>query len=514
MSAPGLVSLVSAGPGDPELITLRGLRALQEADAVLYDRLSAPELLAHCRRDAELVDVGKRPDGPGQDDITALLVKLALDGKRIVRLKGGDAFTFGRGAEEIDALAAEGIPFEVVPGVTAASGAGACCGMPLTVRGVSASLTLVTGHEDPTKDRVDVDWGALAKIHGTIVIYMGMSRLGEIAPALIEGGLSVDTPVAVVRRATTCEQILLHSTLGEVAEAVRRAGLSAPALIIIGEVTREERRRPWFEARPLFGRSIVVTRSRAQASSLVAGLRGLGALVHELPTIEIVPPDDLSPVNDALKCIDGYDMILFTSANAVDSVSGRLAALGLDSRCFKGLRIGAIGDATAAALGGMGLRADFVPGKGTSEGLLESLSTGEVSSKRILLPQAQDARQVLADGLRSMGAQVDVVVAYVSRPPESQALAGELAAGALVDGTVDMVTFTSSSTVTNLADLLGARGLGAASGVPAGAIGPVTAATARELGFTVVAEPEKPTVAALVESIEEHFLQTSERRGE
>jgi len=501
----GLVSLIGAGPGDPELITLRGLRALKSADVVVYDRLAAPELLLHARADAELIDVGKSAGDHvmPQPEITALLVRKGLEGKVVARLKGGDPFLFGRGGEEMAALAEAGVPFEVVPGVTAASGAAAYCGMPLTVRRVSAMVTLVTGHEDPTKGRSDVDWGALAKTGGTLVIYMGMGSLPKIASELMDGGIAAETPVAIVRRATTPRQETLEAPLGDIAEAVRERGIGPPALIVVGKVAGIEPKHSWFQSLPLFGRRIVVTRSRAQASVLVQGLRELGAEALELPTIEIAPPEDAPALDAALRELESYDYVFFTSTNTVDAVGERLGALGLDSRRFGNARVCAIGAATAAALTQIGLRADVVPEKVTAEGLLAALEGEDVAGKRVLLPRAAEAREVLPDGMRSRGATVDVVEAYrtVRPSPDGDAKA---ALQALTDETADLVTFSSSSTASNLAELLGNERQG--RGVPAASIGPITSKTARGLGFEVVAEPETHTIAALIESIGDYFL--------
>ncbi len=529
VSAKGRVTLIGAGPGDPGLITVRGLRALSEADVVVYDRLAAPELLSHARSDAELVDVGKsaaRHTMP-QEEITALLVDLGSSGKSVARLKGGDPFLFGRGGEEVEALAAAGVPFEVVPGVTAASGASAYCGMPLTVRGVSSSVTLVTGHEDPTKGRSDVDWQALARTGGTLVIYMGMGRLEQNVAALMDGGLGADTPAAIVRRATTSEQEVVASTLGGIVAAARERKIAPPALFIVGNVVGAEGpgalarptgspapigagRFAWFEALPLFGRRIVVTRSRAQASKLVRALRDLGANVLELPTIEIAPPEDAAPLDEALRELASYDYVIFTSTNAVDRVRARLSELGLDARGFAGARVAAIGEATAAKLVEIGLRADVVAAKFTAEGLLDALSAEDMVGKRVLLPRAREAREVLPEGLRARGATVDVVEAYRTVRPDVTGGAARRALDAIADpaaaaGKVALLTFASSSTVKNLADILGPDGLEKARAIPAAAIGPVTAKTARELGFTVVAEPEVHTIPALVEAVRGYF---------
>ncbi len=503
----GLVTLVGAGPGDPELITLRGIRALEEADAVVYDRLAAPELLARARDDAELIDVGKtagRHKVP-QDEINAILVRLGLEGKRVARLKGGDPFLFGRGGEEIAELAKAGVPFEVVPGVTAAFGAAAYSGMPLTVRGLSSHVTLVTGHEDPTKGRSDVDWGALARAGGTLVVYMGVGHLDDIASALIEGGRPADTPAVVVRRATTSAQRGVQSTLAEVGAAVRDAGIKPPALLIVGKAARLEKRMRWFESLPLFGRKIVVTRSRKQASGLVKSLRALGGHVFELPTIEIAPPEDPGPLDAALGSVGDYAWACFTSVNAVARVGERLRSLELDARSFAGTKVAAIGTATAEALADIGLRADLVPEKFMAEGLLDRFDAlkGEgMKGARVLIPRAREARDVLPDGLRERGAIVDVVEAYRTVRPDLDGPARE-GVEALASGEAELVTFTSSSTAKNLAALLDEAGVQAR--VPAASIGPITSQAARELGFDVVSEAEPHTVPALVEAIEKHF---------
>ena len=512
VSAKGRVTLIGAGPGDPGLITVRGLRALSEADVVVYDRLAAPELLSHARADAELVDVGKsaaRHTMP-QEEINSLLVELGASGKRVARLKGGDPFLFGRGGEEARALAAAGVPFEVVPGVTAASGASAYCGMPLTVRGVSSSVTLVTGHEDPTKGRSDVDWKAVARTGGTLVVYMGMGRLEQNVAALLDGGLDAGTPAAVVRRATTGEQEVVASTLGGIVAAARERKIAPPALLVVGEVARAEGRFAWFESLPLFGKKIVVTRSRAQASRLVRALCDLGANVLELPTIEIAPPEDAAPLDAALRELGSYDYVVFTSTNTVDRVRERLSELGLDARSFAGARVAAIGEATAAKLVEIGLRADVVAAKFTAEGLLEALSAEDMAGKRVLLPRAREAREVLPEGLRARGAEVHIVEAYRTVLPDVTGGTTKRALDSIVGaagtaGKVDLLTFASSSTVKNLAEILGPDGLEKARAIPAAAIGPVTAETARELGFGVVVQPEVHTIPALVEAVREYF---------
>jgi uroporphyrinogen III methyltransferase/synthase len=479
------VYLVGAGPGDPGLLTLRGAEVLQRAGVVVYDRLVASGLLDLAPADAERVYVGKAPgrNEMSQDEINALLVERGRAGQAVVRLKGGDPFVFGRGGEEAEALADGGVPFEVVPGVTSAIGAPAYAGIPVTHRGASTHFTVVTGHEDPTKASTDVDWDALAGAGGTIVILMGAGRIAEIADRLLAGGLSPDTPVAAVRNGTRADQRTVRATLATVAAA----GVQAPAAIVVGEVARLD--LAWFESRPLFGRSVVVTRAREQASELRRRLEALGAEVVELPAITIEAVDFDVPD------LDRYRWLVFTSANGVGAFFDRgLAPAGLDARALAGRRVAAIGPGTAAALAERGVRADLLPERFVAESLLEAFPPSPTGDERVLLARAEQARDVLPAGLAERGYAVDVLPVYrtVTGSPDAAVLER------VRRGDADAITFTSSSTVTNLCDQLGE--------VPAPqplvvSIGPVTSKTALERGLRVDVEAAEHTIEGLIDAL-------------
>jgi uroporphyrinogen III methyltransferase/synthase len=479
------VYLVGAGPGDPGLLTVRGAEVLGRADVVVYDRLVDPSLLDHASANAERVYVGKAPGQVEMDqsDINALLVQRGRAGHTVVRLKGGDPFVFGRGGEEAEALAAAGVLFEVVPGITSAIGAPAYAGIPVTHRGVSTHFTVVTGHEDPTKDASDVDWDGLARSGGTLVILMGAGRVADIATRLVAGGLASETPVAAVRNGTRADQHTVRATLATIADA----GVRAPAAIVVGEVAGLD--LAWFESRPLFGRSVVVTRAREQASELRHRLEGLGAEVIELPAIAI------EPVSFDLPDLDRYRWIVFTSANGVVAFFDRgLAPAGLDARALAGLRIAVIGPGTASALATRGLQPDLLPERFVAESLLEAFPPPGTGGERVLVARAEQARDVLPAGLWERGYQVDVLPVYrtVTATPDP------VAVERVRTGDVDALTFTSSSTVTNMCDLLGA--------VPApqplvASIGPVTSKTAMERGLRVDVEATEHTIDGLVDAL-------------
>jgi len=480
------VYLVGAGPGDPGLLTVRGAEVLRSAEVVVYDRLSVARLLDLAPAGAERISVGKAPGrvDMAQSDINALLVERGLAGQTVVRLKGGDPFVFARGGEECAALQAAGVAFEVVPGISSALAVPAYAGIPVTLRHSSTSFTVVTGHEDPGHGDGTVDWEAVAKVGGTVVILMGVARWPAISRRLLAGGLPPDTPAAAVQWGTRPEQRSVRATLA----TLQDQPLASPSVIVVGGVAAQN--LAWFEQRPLFGRKVVVTRARAQASQLSDRLEALGADVVEVPAIEIGDPDDGgAALRAAVGRIGDYDWVVFTSPNGVD----RFFAHVPDSRALGGVRVAAIGPGTADALARVRIVPDLIPPRFVAESLLEAFprpGTGE-GAGRVLLARAAVARDVLPDGLRALGWAVDVVDAYRTRAgrPDDAALASV--------GQADAITFTSSSTVTNYLDVAGA------GRVPAvvACIGPVTAATAREHGLDVTVEATEHTIDGLVDAV-------------
>ncbi|HEY7876701.1 MAG TPA: uroporphyrinogen-III C-methyltransferase [Gemmatimonadaceae bacterium] len=494
-----LVSLVGAGPGDPGLLTVRARALLGDADAIVYDALVNPEILRDpiIRVGTAMHDVGKRGGAPSarQDRINALLVRLGRDGKRVVRLKGGDPFVFGRGSEEALALAAAGVPFEIVPGVTAGVAASAYAGIPVTHRGLASSVTFVTGHEDPTKGESDTDWNALARVGGTLVLYMGVRRLPEIAAALMAGGLSGDTPTAVIAWGTYPRQRTVRATLDTIVARAREGGLTAPSITVIGEVAQLRDEIAWFDKKALHGRRIIVTRARAQASELVAQLRALGAEVIEAPSI-LIEPLDLGPLRAALDRLPEYRWAIFTSQNAVQIVWDALRASGRDARAFARVGLAAVGPSTAESLLAHGLAVDVLPERFVAEGIVEALlGRGDVRGARVLFAKAEGARDVLPVALRDAGAHVDEIAIYRSRPDPAGAA---LARAALDRGDVDLVTFTSGSTVRFFVDAVGPA---LAARARIAAMGPITSQTARSLGMTVDVEAPTPTLDSFVQTI-------------
>ncbi len=485
------------------MITVRGLQCLEEADMVVYDRLVDHRLLERAPSGAELVFVGKSPRQPTmeQEEINRLLVDKAREGKVVVRLKGGDPFVFGRGGEEAQALDLNGVPFEVVPGVTSALAAPAYAGIPLTHRKLASSFTVVTGSEDPTKEDSSVPWGVLAATGGTIVVLMGWESLGSVVESLRQGGMDSSTPVALVRWGTEPYQRTVVGTLENVVQRGKEAGLSPPVVAVIGDVVRLRDDIRWFDNRPLFGKRVLVTRSRSQASVLSEMLAREGADPVELPTIEIFPLDDPSPLDDAIRSLGSYDWVIFTSANGVEALFDRMKCLGLDTRSFASAKVGAIGPATAQALARRGISADFVPDEYVSEAVVKEMGGMELEGARVLLPRADIGREALSEGLIRLGARVDQVAAYRTLvPQESWSRAREL----LQDGRIDVATFTSSSTVRNLISLLNGDTTPLKEAVIC-CIGPITAATAREIGLRVDVIARQYTVEGLVEALKEYF---------
>jgi uroporphyrinogen III methyltransferase/synthase len=503
MATKGFVSLIGAGPGDPGLLTLRGAEVLAQADVVVYDYLANPALLSHARPDAERIYVGKQAGSHtlSQEEINVLLVERGLAGRRVARLKGGDPFVFGRGGEEALALVEAGVPFEVVPGVTSAVAAPAYAGIPVTHRGLASSLAIVTGHEDPAKDETALDWEHLASGVDTLVFLMGVGNLPRIVKELVAHGRPASTPAAVVRWGTLADQQTVSGTLADIVDGVRAAGLKPPAVTVVGEVAGLRDRLRWFEDRPLFGQRVLVTRTRQQAGALSLRLRALGAAALELPTIRIVPPDDWAPLDSAIAGLSRTDWIVFTSANGVGFFWERLRAAGLDARTLHGVRVAAIGPATAAELEAHGLLADYVPGEYVAEAVAAGL--GDVRGLRVLLPRADIARPALATLLRQGGAEVVEAPAYRTLRPEMDP--GELRE--LLSG-ITVATFTSSSTVRNLAEMAQEAGLDLPAALErtlVACIGPVTAETAREVGLAVHLVAEEYTIDGLVEALTKPF---------
>ena len=503
-TAAGHVWLVGAGPGDPALITRAGLRALRRAEVVLFDRLAPHELLDECAADALLLDAGKAVGRQAmtQDESNAALVEHGRAGKRVVRLKGGDSFVFGRGGEEMLALAEAGVACTVVPGVTSAIGGLAAAGIPVTHRGVAASFAVVTGHEDPTKPRQAVEWARLATAVDTLVVLMGVGRLESIARALIDGGRDPQTPAALVQDAATPRQRTVTAPLERIADAARETGIEAPALFVTGDVVDLQ---PALSAAagPLAGRRVLITRTRRQASTLAELLRAEGAHPVLLPAIELEQRADAGAMREAAaRLADGeYAWTVFTSTNAVEATLELLAGLGVDARAFAGCRICAIGAATARVLAERGLIADLVPDEAVSEALVEALGGSDLAGRSVFLPRAGGARAMLPEGLRAAGASVDEVTLYVAAPPaEPPAEALALVRG----GEIDAVTFTSSSTVRNLSTLLGGD-LSPLSSALVACIGPSTAEAARAAGLPPDVVAEDHSVPGLVAALREGF---------
>jgi uroporphyrinogen III methyltransferase / synthase len=480
---PGTVYLVGAGPGDPGLLTVRAAELIARADVILHDRLIPPEALAGARPDAQLFYVGKQGGGRQvpQEETHALLLEHARAGRTVVRLKGGDPFVFGRGGEEALVCVEAGIPFEIVPGITAGVAAPAYAGIPVTQRELASAVAFVTGHEDPAKPDSALDWPALAAFPGTLVFYMGVSALPRIAEQLVAGGRAADEPVAVVERGTLPGQRTLVATLADVAARADGERIRAPAIALVGPVAGLREQLAWLERRPLHGRTIAVTRARPQASALAARLRELGAAIVEAPAIRT------RSLAAELPALSAYDLVCVTSPNGAHALFERLAAAGLDARALAGRTVAAIGPGTASALGDHGVRADVVPDRAVAEGLVDALAGTDV--RRALVVRAREGREVLPDALRARGAEVDVLAVYetLAEPIDPAVVAG-----------VDYVTFTSASTVRFYLEAVGES-----DGPRIVSIGPATTAALREAGLEpdVEADPHTPDglVAALVD---------------
>ncbi len=501
MKNDGICYLAGAGPGALGLVTLRTRECVEQADVIVYDYLCNPEILQWAPAVAEIIYAGKKAGAHTltQDEINALLVEKTAAGKKVVRLKGGDPFLFGRGGEEAEALARAGLAFEIVPGVSSALAGPAYAGIPVTHRGHNSQLTIFTGHEDPAKSETALDYAQLARQPGTKVMLMGVERIEKIADAFLANGADPKLPVALVRWATTARQQTIRGRLENIAALVAEAEFSAPAVAIFGEVVNLRDTLNWFESRPLFGKRIVVTRTRKQAGALSAGLRTLGAEVFELPTIRIEPPRDRMEFGQLVQDSHGYDWIIFTSPNGASAFFEMFFKLYDDAREIGGARIAAIGPATAQRVKDFHLKVDLQPDEFVAESLLRALQAqGSLENERILLVRAEVTRKLLAPALTKAGAIVDEAIAYRTVPETDDA------SGALErfkDEGADLITFTSASTAQNFMAL----NLPRSTEMRTASIGPVTSHAMRELGLSVDLEAKRHDVPGLIAAIRQHF---------
>jgi uroporphyrinogen III methyltransferase/synthase len=501
MKKKGMVYLIGAGPGDPGLFTLKGKRVLEKAEVVVYDRLVGDEILSMANPAAEFIYVGKASSrhALSQDEINALLAEKATQGKIVARLKGGDPFLFGRGGEEALYLKERGHRFEVIPGITSAIAVPAYAGIPVTHRDATSSLAIITGHEKPGKQESSIHWQELASGIGTLVFLMGVENLEFICDNLISHGREPSTPVALIRWGTLPQQQALSGTLENIVERVKESGFQPPAVIVVGEVVKLREELNWLESQPLWGKRVVITRARAQASQLVERIRDLGGQAIEFPSIKIEKEKNLAALHNAFKNIGQYDWIIFTSINAVDIFFAESRQAGLDIRDLQGIKLGAIGPATRDKLLERGLRVDVVPEDYRAEGILKELRDRIKPGQWILLPRARGARSILPETLRRWGAHVNEIYLY-------QAIAASQVSQAtlknIIAGNMDYLTFTSSSTVSNFVKIIGAENIAGLKGkVKVACIGPVTADTARENGFSVDILAQEYTINGLLEAI-------------
>ena len=497
----GKVYLVGAGPGDPGLVTVKGLDIIRRADVIVHDYLANPRILHEADDECEIVFVGKRHDKHfmEQSEINKILVQLAKEHAIVVRLKGGDPFIFGRGGEEADALVDAGILFEVIPGVTSAVAVPSYAGIPLTHRDFASDVTFVTGHERNDGSKAQIDWRGLARGNGTLVFMMGIKNIEKISTNLIENGRNSCTPTAVIRWGTMAEQKVISGTLASIAVKVRKAELRPPAIIVIGEVVRCRDTLSWFDKKPLFGQKILITRPKDQSAELIVMLEDLGGEALEFPTIQTIPANDYTSLDNAIEQIDCYDWLIFTSANGVSYFIERLLAKGKDVRSLKDIKIATVGSATARKVRDMKIKVDLVPDDFVAEGLIKSFSDMKVDGKKMLLPRALKARELLPDELRKLGAKIEVAPAYetitaktISAPIKKQ----------LIEGRIDWITFTSASTVKNFIKIMDDIDLEELSKkVHVAAIGPITEKTAEKYGLAVEVTAVRSTNSGLVTAI-------------
>ena len=503
--AKGMVYLIGAGPGAPGLITLKAIECIKEADVVVYDYLANKRFLEYAGKRAEIIYVGKQGGAHTlpQDEINKLIIKKAQKGKIIARLKGGDPFIFGRGGEEAEEIIQAGIPYEVIPGVTAGVAAAAYAGIPLTHRDFTTTVAFITGHEDPTKEDSNIYWDKISTGIGTLVFYMGIGNLEPNMKKLMENGRSPDTPVALIRWGTTSNQETIIGTIKDIAEKAKQANFKAPAITVVGGVVSLRDKLRWFDKRPLFGKKIIVTRSREQASDFSVLLEKYGAEPIEFPTIETVPPKDWKEIDRAIKNLPKYDWAIFTSINGVKYFIERLKKQGKDIRELKGIKICAIGPATAKAIEDLGIKVDLLPKEYRAESIITGLGKTKIKGRRFLLPRALKAREVLPEEIKRLGGKVDVVTAYRTVQPKEKT---DEIRKMLREKRVDVVTFTSSSTVENFVNMFKRNEVpGILNGTRVACIGPITKDTATKLGIKTDIMPEKYTIPALTEAIGEYY---------
>lgn len=500
MNKRGMVYLIGAGPGDPGLFTLKGKRILEKADVVIYDRLVGEALLNMVRADAEKIFVGKAAGrhAMSQEDINRLLVEKAQQGCLVARLKGGDPFLYGRGGEEAQFVRQHGLDFEVVPGITSAIAVPAYAGIPVTHRDATSSFAVITGHEKPGKQKSSIQWKHISTGIGTLVFLMGLENLSFICSSLISHGRDPRTPVALIRWGTLPEQQVLTGSLETIVEQVEQVGFQPPAVIVVGEVVKLRRELSWLERKPLWGKRVVVTRSRAQASQLVEQISDLGGEAMEFPSIHIEKESDLRSLHKVFKHLERYHWIIFTSVNAVDIFFQELLANGYDIRDLKGIKLAAIGPATRAKLNQRGLKVEVVPEEYRAEGMIQSMQSLVRPGQRVLLPRARGARTILPEQLRRAGLQVDEIYLYESVSVTS---ANREMVERIRQGDMDVLTFTSSSTVHNFVTIIGQENILKINQVMIACIGPITADTARQYGFTVDVVAAEYTIQGLVDAV-------------
>ena len=507
-----IVYLIGAGPGRPDLITVRGLQCLAAADVVLYDHLVHPRLLNNARMDAEKIDVGMAAPQPlEQEAICYLLAEKAREGKIVARLKWGDPFVFDHGAAEALFLHEQGVRFEVVPGVLAGVGAASYAGVPLTYPGGGDTLTFVRGNEDEGKTRASVDWTSLARLDGTIVCYAGHNQLPHMLNALISHGRPVEDSAALIYNGTLPTQETTLGTLGDIAQRVKESDSHRAAILVVGRVTALREHLRWFDSRPLFGKRILITRPREHAAEFVHLLEDLGAQPIEAPMISIAPPSDWGPLDEVCRRAGEFDWIVFSSGHAVDAFIGRLLASPLDLRSLKGVRLCTVGPATAERLARVGLKVDLVPAESRAEAVVHAMiEEGAISGQKVLLPRADIGREVIGDELRKRGADVTEIVAYRTVALDFERDGAPDIYRMLLDRKVDVVTFTSPSAVRNFVELLGAEpAADLLQPTVVASIGPVTAEAASQYKIHSTIVPTNYTIPALVDAIRSYFERPS-----